>query len=568
MKKLTHTICIVIILSLLVSLAACTEKPTETTGTAGTTTASTGSTTKPTESKSDISFPYTGDSITYSLYTPDWSNETRTYDGKVDQVLREKIGNITLDITRVPSADFDTKKNVMLSTGDMHDIIMTGAIQDIVSRFGPSGFLLNFSDYFDNYMPTYRMKADIYPGTVAKYDGKIYALEQMFEEYNFTFLPTWNYYYTEVYDIQPSKSAEELLDALRKVKEINPDSYPFMSWSGSWLNQLNHIFLGLDPWAVNYTTGGSIKFDWDDTNQWIYSMDRYGVKEMIEYMHTMYEEKLIPPDFLTMPSDAIDEILYGSGVDWLIYTCWPVPTNFISMYETVQAKYPEYYCGYMNTPVWENGRNQVYLWANVVEGRGAGGFVCNADAERPELLCSLIDYLISEEIDTLVHWGFEGETFEYVNGKPQYLAEVKTADNPVGSIDLAADFGLYPHINYKQLSQLTSIFSSLTCMITTDLSGKFKETQFEFTEYGQKNSDDAAVIQYPSPVLTQDEAEEVKSIMGPVNTFVAEEITKFILGDRDLSEWDNFMAEWKAMGDVNRVLEIYNSKELPVLKNN
>ena len=52
--------------------------------------------------------------------------------------------------------------------------------------------------------------------------------------------------------------------------------------------------------------------------------------------------------------------------------------------------------------------------------------------------------------------------------------------------------------------------------------------------------------------MTGEQNDEVSKIMTPVNTFVEEERIKFITGDRDLSEWDDFVAEIRKLGDVDK----------------
>jgi len=63
------------------------------------------------------------------------------------------------------------------------------------------------------------------------------------------------------------------------------------------------------------------------------------------------------------------------------------------------------------------------------------------------------------------------------------------------------------------------------------------------------------------PKLTQDEADKISSIMNPINTYVEEMKTKFVMGDESLANWDDFVAKIKKMGDIDYVLKVYNSKK-------
>ena len=51
-----------------------------------------------------------------------------------------------------------------------------------------------------------------------------------------------------------------------------------------------------------------------------------------------------------------------------------------------------------------------------------------------------------------------------------------------------------------------------------------------------------------SPTFTTEESEIYSKVMGDVQTLVEENMCKFIVGDRDMSEWDSFVNDVKAMG--------------------
>ena len=73
------------------------------------------------------------------------------------------------------------------------------------------------------------------------------------------------------------------------------------------------------------------------------------------------------------------------------------------------------------------------------------------------------------------------------------------------------------------------------------------------------------LVNWPRPLMSGDQNDEISKIMTPVNTFVEEERIKFITGDRDLSEWDDFVAEVDKLGDIDKVLSYYNGgKQFPM----
>ena len=72
------------------------------------------------------------------------------------------------------------------------------------------------------------------------------------------------------------------------------------------------------------------------------------------------------------------------------------------------------------------------------------------------------------------------------------------------------------------------------------------------------NENSAAAVSYLYPTAaatTSEEAEELAAIVTPLETFVYEEVAKFITGARSMDEWDQFVAQMEAM-DVARAVQI------------
>jgi hypothetical protein len=70
--------------------------------------------------------------------------------------------------------------------------------------------------------------------------------------------------------------------------------------------------------------------------------------------------------------------------------------------------------------------------------------------------------------------------------------------------------------------------------------------------------------QYGLPTVSTDEADQIAKIMTPVNTFVDEQVQKFITGARPITELDDFVSQIKKYGDPEQIVKIYNSKPVPV----
>lgn len=60
--------------------------------------------------------------------------------------------------------------------------------------------------------------------------------------------------------------------------------------------------------------------------------------------------------------------------------------------------------------------------------------------------------------------------------------------------------------------------------------------------------------------LSADEQQEYASIMTPIDTYAKEQAVKFITGARSFDDWDKYVSELKAMGDIQKAMDIYNTK--------
>ena len=64
-----------------------------------------------------------------------------------------------------------------------------------------------------------------------------------------------------------------------------------------------------------------------------------------------------------------------------------------------------------------------------------------------------------------------------------------------------------------------------------------------------------------APRFSDDLKQEISVILTAVNTYVTESIISFVLGNTSMDEWDNFIAQIPSYGDIDWVVEQYNSAE-------
>ena len=159
-------------------------------------------------------------------------------------------------------------------------------------------------------------------------------------------------------------------------------------------------------------------------------------------------------------------------------------------------------------------------------------------------LLQLVNWLYSEEGQFMYNWGEEGVSFEYgPDGEPHWTDLI--INNPDG---LSYMFATYKYAS----GQATTFFPGVF-----DMEKGFydpKPGQLEALDTLSELTDGAWIIdrgvQIPLELQT-----EYASLTTEMSTYADGEIMKFILGDRDISTYDDFLSTVESMG-LDRMTEI------------
>jgi putative aldouronate transport system substrate-binding protein len=543
----------VILLEAVLALAMLLQGCNATTGPAQQTTQPAAPPATPEPQARGYSFPYTGEKTEISFLWVDFGYEGRTYDKTLDSKFKEALGNIEWNETDVAWSDYNTKMDIMLSTGEMPDIAIMGSDPGSkVRKYGGTGVLLDYSKYLD-LLPNYVKMAETFPQTyLAKTaEGNIFALDQPYTEDNLSEGWQLNNYYLVKTGLKAPETLDELYQYLKAVKALNPDSTPFIAEHAGYTGHFYAVF----------NTSNSIYMD-PETKQWAYGPYKASYKSYLEYMHKLYADKLVDPEYMIMPDDKLANIMFGGPDGWALYNGYFNPYD--ADIEKVKAQYPDFDFTFMLPPKADGNAKR---WMIVTDMKGAPdsfAIMSNAKTKNPELVCSLINYCLSDEIGDLVNWGIKGVTYDVVNGEKKFNSDLKMASNPAGTVDPRAEYGLMCHRMIKQGGLLTK-----NDKVSDDLYAISPRFRVGYDMYANYAKQDPSSRRTPGmvPVLDQDESNTVSQIITALDTYVEEESLKFITGARDLSEYDDFISKMKDIGDPQTVLDIYNSKPAVVVEN-
>ena len=157
----------------------------------------------------------------------------------------------------------------------------------------------------------------------------------------------------------------------------------------------------------------------------------------------------------------------------------------------------------------------------------SGGEVIASTCAYPEIAALWLDYRYTDEGRLLLNYGVEGEGFEYVDGEPQLTELITGAEN--------INFGLAMYatvfLGYNEPERMWSTYSDAQ-MASLDI------WKMGDNEYGYS----------ANAIMNTQEQETFSRAYSDINTYLLAEIVRFVIGDRSLDEFDDYVADVEAMG--------------------
>lgn len=478
--------------------------------------------------------------ITYEIMVYEHASQPWLQDAVVLQEVFEKT-NVQLKLNVVPQSDYSTKLNVLLSTNQMPDIVKTvvGGYNDI-KTYASSGIFLNLSDYLEEYAPNYYAFYEADPNiSMYNFEGSTYGMCLLSDASNVSQGPSLvlRYDILEKNGLAMPATTGELLETMAKLKEIYPESEPWTSRgnTGSLINRSAFI-LG---------SGFGMYYE-PEIEAWAYGQitDTFG--SVLSYLSDAYAQGVLDIDYATMNNQLWQEKM-NTGKSFMYFEN---PGFSFGMTANLQATDPDALLTLAPVPANPiTGDARAYYY-NAPED---AFYLISADIEHPEIAVAFLDWCYSDEGSVICNFGKEGVTFAYdENGLPQLLPEyvAQFADEAAPSYAVQSALGS-GQLGFAPRYINTAFDASLNAALGIEVD--------PVTEayYDLFRDDPAYLPGVIPPPFTEDENETITDILSPINTFLATEYDKFIMGERPVDEWDAVVEELKAMG-IETVVDLYN----------
>ena len=487
--------------------------------------------------------------ITLSILWTDWPEQPVTETWKVFDHIEELTG-VRFELTHVPFSDNVEKRSLLISAGDAPDVIPLIYRGD-ETPFVASGAILPMSDYVEH-MPHFRKYVEEWELTemidnLRQADGKYYMLPGLQE----VWVPSFSLIIrTDVWEevgIGIPSTWEEVHEGLVLIKEKYPDSLPLADGfeAQSLINYGGYAFNTRAGWGFG---DGMIGGHDGEPLRYAATTDEY--RAMLEYYRTLVAEGLLDPETLTASNDGSGA--GGVAEKFAAETCFAASGSSGTAIEFAQALDEtvgrgNYSLQLIPPPAGPGG--------NIMGPRNFWhGFMLSSKVAESENFLAILQFLdwlyFAPEAREMLRWGIEGETYTKAEDGTIELTEGHSLDafdlNTDAETDILKDLG----------------FSTFLAEATESRALKQSYNSEEFTAYidGVVENLESMPPWAPAP-LEEAELEQASLMATPLKDMVDTATLQFILGERDLSEWEDFHAELEANGLENYVSLINSARE-------
>ena len=338
----------------------------------------------------------------------------------VTKKIEEDLG-VNLEFITIPSADYHTKLNVMVSGGESLPDIVLYPWNNYVN-WANEGAIIPLNEYYENTDYSANIRKFMEENDVdiindfKDAEGNIYKfplnagtlVNREYGEQNVQRI--WIYEpWLEALGKEMPKTAEEFFEICKLVKETDlngngkHDEIPLIGTRFATGESANNGWFDLLMNGYVYSSGYEMYFSENGKVGLSYATDEF--KEGLKYIKKWFDEGLIPEEVFTLTSindlvDAQDQIVFAhSGT-----TSGPKNLERKSAYTPIVAL--------ENI----NGKAVSHMKYPVFTCNGIGssaGPVISADCENPLAAFLVLDYLCSEEMSMINTYGEEGVDWDY-----------------------------------------------------------------------------------------------------------------------------------------------------------
>ncbi len=491
----------------------------------------------------NVDLPLTDEPVTVTMWMGVNPNVLKiTEDIGNDCVLWNELATrtgVNLEFTVVNPDTESEKFNLMVASNDLSDIISNATT--LYTNGGEAAvadeILIDHLPYLtEELTPQICKLMEEYPDAVPEAlteSGWLAGMPQlsMQTETTQTFGPMIRKDWLDELGLDVPETYDELHDVLAAFKEKKGADAPLL---------LNYAATGINNGMVEgYGIFGLVAdaamsepyYQVDDTV--MYGPIQPEFKEYLTMIHDWYQEGLIWQDFMSYtdfqnpPTDVILADRAGVFYAEVTYIATLEDASNTEGFELVAI--PDFVRNPGDTIPFKEERAYA----------ASTPWSISTQCECPELLMQWCNYMYTDEGALLCNYGIEGESFEYdENHVPVFT-------------DLV--------LNNPDMSTTVALF-----MYCLDRGPFYRDETREQSGYTQAQKDASGIWQsnmtvgrgIGSTALNTEESSEVNQFYGDIKTYIEQSVLEFIIGNRDLAEFDEYVSHIEGMG-IDKVTACY-----------
>ena len=480
-----------------------------------------------------IEYPLFDEPHAYTIWlgtAPDLNDVVKNMEEFVIFRELEKVTNVTWDSTMVSFMAEAEQFQLMVAGGDFTDVVCkavdnyTGTVDQAIE----DDFLIDLVPYIDTCMPNLLKWFHDYPelrkqlttdaGAIGGFP-KIYAAPS-----DVSAGPQIRADWLNDLGLENPKTFDELYDVLNAFRDEKGATTPLVIANSSGVQP--ELLAGYNINAGFYQVDGEIR----------YGIVQPEFKEYVTMMNKWYSEGLINDLFLTNPYESLHDfnaVLNNEAGAWYCTAAQMMPWLISSAVD------PNFHITGLTAVTKDGSQAHIGEEGSVFDSQM---WSITTVCEDPDVIAKYVDYVYSDDGILLANYGVEGETFTYVDGVPKLTDLV--LNNPNYSYGAA--------MNIFVCDRMTP---APFVIDENRVRADYIQDQLDAIEVWNNSNDGLYNIPRAGVSMNVDESQEYTDLYADIETYQDENIVKFVVGDKSLDEFDDFVATLKQMG-IERCVEL------------
>lgn len=268
-----------------------------------------------------------------------------------------------------------------------------------------------------------------------------------------------------------------------------------------------------------------------DTGKVVYGPAQPEYKEFLKTMNQWYSEGLIDPEFATT-----DKKQYAAKIQNQQAGSWSGSINRAvgDNIAAVRTTDESFSCVGINAPKKDENSVAYMPQSDSLMKLGEAAIITTS-CQNPQAAARLLDYCYSEEGQTLLNWGIEGESYEIVDGEKQFTDNIMNPGEGLVPKSAILLYAMPANGNPK--------------VMDFDAASKIQYTyQESYDSIDNWMKADTSLMIHPNTQYTAEESSQIASIINECTTYHDEMVLKFIIGTENIDEkFDSFVEEFQKM---------------------